>query len=262
MERVDTLLKKLQNQFAQNASIEQLLLTVQMLQAELLHLQQHNATAGNSNAAAVTMSNMNSVISGLINTAPKAPGLEERTVEILQVDEAEIEAELEEIKKNAELRQQITVHNKPHLIFETEEDIPTLPQQPQMEVQTEKLQEVKPATDKVFIVREINDSASENHSSLNDKLKQSKIDLGNTLTEAPVRDLRKAVGVNDRYLFINELFRGDEVAYERSIKTINSFSIFAEAEYWIQRELQIKNGWDPANEIVAQFNQLVKSRFT
>ena len=109
---------------------------------------------------------------------------------------------------------------------------------------------------------EINDAVSNNHASINEKLKQSKIDLGDTLTEVPIRDLRKAIGVNDRFLFINELFRGDEVAYERSIKTINSFSIFAEAEYWIQRELKVKNGWDSSNEMVAQFFQLVKRRFS
>ncbi len=254
MERVETLLKKLQEQFAQNASPEQLLLTVQMLQAELLHLQQNNGQAFQNTGAAVTISNMNA----LVNEPPKsiikaAETAEERTVEILQVDEAEIEAELEEIKKHAEILQQISVHNKPHIVFETDDEIPTLSHQPQQPV-------ANPNTETIF--KEINESAGANHASVNEKLKQSKIDLGDTLTEIPIRDLRKAIGVNDRFVFINELFRGDEVAYERSIKTINSFSIFAEAEYWIQRELKVKNGWDAGNELVTQFYQLVKRRFS
>src|SRR5690606_23266777 len=116
-----------------------------------------------------------------------------------------------------------------------------------------------PATER----KEINDTINENHhTSLNERLKQSKIDLGDTLTEAPIRDLKKAIGVNDRFLFINELFRGDEAVYERSIKTINNFSIFAEAEYWIQRELKVKNGWNDNDEMVKQFYQLVKRRFS
>ena len=57
-------------------------------------------------------------------------------------------------------------------------------------------------------------------SSLNDKLKSDVSDLKSALNDAPVRDLRKAIGVNDRYVFINQLFRGDEVMYERSLKTI------------------------------------------
>jgi hypothetical protein len=82
------------------------------------------------------------------------------------------------------------------------------------------------------------------------------------LTEAPVRDLKKAIGINDRFLFINELFRGDEAMYERSIKTINNFAIFPEAQYWIQRELKVKIGWSDADPVVKQFDQLVKRRFS
>jgi hypothetical protein len=251
MERVETLLKKLQDQLAQNAPADQMLLTVQMLQAELLHLQQSNAHVFNNETVAVTVSGMNSLVNEPANNITKAVE-EEKTIEILQVDEAEIEAELEEIKRNAENLQQISVQNKPHIIFEPEEDIPTLTHQ----------QTYKPLPEKELLAKEINETVATNHASINEKLKQSKIDLGDTLTEVPVRDLRKAFGVNDRFLFINELFRGDEVAYERSIKTINSFSIFAEAEYWIQRELKVKNGWDSSNEMVAQFFQLVKRRFS
>ncbi len=249
MERVETLLKKLQDQFAQNASADQMLLTVQMLQAELLHLQQHHALE--DAPVVVTVSNMSPVPKESPVIVP-GPVEEERIVEILQVDEAEIEAELEEIKRNAVTLQQISVQNKPHIIFEPEEDVPTLTHQ----------QEFKPLPEKAEPAMEINEAVSNNHASINEKLKQSKIDLGDTLTEVPIRDLRKAIGVNDRFLFINELFRGDEVAYERSIKTINSFTIFAEAEYWIQRELKVKNGWDSSNEMVAQFFQLVKRRFS
>ena len=255
MERVETLLKKLQEQVAQNASTEQLLLTVQMVQAELLHLQQNNVQGFPNSGAAITISGMNSQVNEPpnhnINPADKE---EEKTVEILQIDEAEIEAELEEIKRNAEAIQQISVHNKPAIIFDIDDDddVPKLipQQQPVTELKNEA------------VLKEINELVTASHASVNEKLKQSQIDLGDTLTEVPIRDLRKAIGVNDRFVFINELFRGDEVAYERSIKTINSFSIFAEAEYWIQRELKVKNSWDAGNELVAQFYQLVKRRFS
>ena len=98
--------------------------------------------------------------------------------------------------------------------------------------------------------------------SLNDKLKQGKTELVEVLKETPVKDLRKAIGINDRFVFINELFRGDESMYERCIKTINSFNIYAEAEYWISRELKVKLGWDNNNSTVQQFDQLVKRRFS
>ena len=109
--------------------------------------------------------------------------------------------------------------------------------------------------------KEVNEKAG-SEESLNDKLKQGKTELVEVLKETPVKDLRKAIGINDRFVFINELFRGDESMYERCIKTINSFNIYAEAEYWISRELKVKLGWDNNNPTVQQFDHLVKRRFS
>lgn len=249
MERVGTLLQKLQEQFASHAPAEQLLLTVQQLNAELMHLQRSGL---NNRAISVD-------IATVVNQPPHqyqvtqtpavtAPQPEEKIIEVLQIDEAEVEAELEEIKRKSEELQRMSVHNKPVVIFETEEEIPTLAHQQNKQLVKE--------------VKEINDAAAEQHLSINDKLKQGTMELGDQLVEAPIRDLRKAIGVNDRFLYIKELFRGDEVMYERSIKTINGFSILPEAEYWIQRELKVKLGWNDNSEILRQFIQLVKRRFT
>jgi hypothetical protein len=111
--------------------------------------------------------------------------------------------------------------------------------------------------------REVNDVIGlASTSSLNDKLKSEVADLKSALNDTPVRDLKKAIGVNDRYVFINQLFRGDEVMYERSIKTINGFRILPEAEYWMERELKVKLGWDENRETTRHFYQLVKRRFS
>ncbi|MBL0144605.1 MAG: hypothetical protein IPP48_01405 [Chitinophagaceae bacterium] len=204
MERVETLLKKINDLFAGGASAEQLMLPVQMLLTELQQLQ----SSGNSHFGNIEITAL-----GSFNDMPKKhiePEKEpepEKIVEVLQVNEAEIEAELEEIKRNAEKLQQISAYNKPQIVFEDTADEIT-----------------RPATE---TKKEINEVISNAGASLNDKHKQTKIDLGDTLTEIPIRDLKKAIGVNDRFLFINELFRGDEAMYERSIKTINSFSILA-----------------------------------
>lgn len=249
MERVETLLKKLQDQLAQHASPGQMLLTVQMLQAELLLLQGSASTSASETDIAITVSGM--IAPPVGKPVTDDVEMEIKTIEVLQVDEAEIEAELEEIRRNAEEMQKISLQHKPQIVIGPEEDIPTLTHQARQQETSEAPKEINEAV-----------GSAHGNTSLNEKLKQSKIDLGDTLTEAPVRDLRKAIGVNDRFLFINELFRGDEPAYERSIKTINGFSIFPEAEYWIQRELKVKNGWNDSNEIVQQFYRLVKRRFS
>jgi hypothetical protein len=110
--------------------------------------------------------------------------------------------------------------------------------------------------------REINDIIGGTGASLNEKLKSDIVDLRSALNDTPVRDLKKAIGVNDRHVFVNQLFRGDEAMYERSIKTINSFRILPEAEYWVERELKVKLGWDENSNLTRHFYQLVKRRFS
>ncbi len=254
MERVETLVQKLQEQLQQKAAASKMLLTVQMLQHELLHLQSAEPAAAASPVQVAMPVNLHQPLQkpAVIELpeerepeTPVPPAVEEKIIEVLQVDEAELEAELEEIKRNAVLMQQLSGQGKPPMIFEmTEEDIPTLPKQEQ------------PGK------KEINDTAGIEHTSLNERLKTEASEVSHKLSDQPVKDLKRAIGVNERFLYINELFRGDEAMYERSIKTINSFSIFPEAEYWIRRELKTKLGWTDSDATVAQFDQLVKRRFS
>ena len=78
----------------------------------------------------------------------------------------------------------------------------------------------------------------------------------------PIKDLRSAIGINDKFQFIQELFGGDEKSFEASIKSINAFKIFPEAQFYIKRELREKNNWDEESNVVKQFDQLIKRRFS
>jgi len=252
MERVKTLIQKMQQQIDENASADKLLISAQMLQAELVLLN-GNIMPSSKGKVGVILPVNQSNLNYTGNDEKKYDALkdvkeEEKVFEVLQIDEKEIEEELEEIKRNAEAKNQMGVNAKPVLFFDPVEDVPTLTHQTPLPVINNK---------------NINDaSSSQKPESLNDKLKQSKFELSDMLTDTPVKDLKKAIGVNDRFLFINELFRGDEAMYERSIKTINNFSIFPEAQYWIERELKLKIGWKDADPVVRQFDQLVKRRFS
>lgn len=162
--------------------------------------------------------------------------IEEPVVEPLQhsisseSDTAPDTQSIEEEKKILEAKP-----NKQYSIWEaySSNEIPTLAQQ-----HTQS----KPASNETVVVKED--------------------DTFNTTSTAPIKDLKKAISINDRYLFINELFRGEESSYERSIKTINNFNVYQEARYWIDRELKVKLGWDDKNPIAKQFDALVRRRFS
>ncbi|NML41255.1 hypothetical protein HHL17_28940 [Chitinophaga sp. G-6-1-13] len=103
-----------------------------------------------------------------------------------------------------------------------------------------------------------------NHSglSLNDRLRQQQTEVAQKLGDMPVKDLRAAIGINDKYQFIQELFRGDTDLYERSVKTINECNTLQEADYWIQREIKIIQGWQDDHHLVKHFYSLLRKRFS
>jgi hypothetical protein len=272
MDRVETLCEKLQNQIKHKATVEEMLLTVQMIQSELMHIQSSNQQIMQSPGVAIQLPSMHEEM----NLTS-----EEKEVLSLDIDEEEITAELEQIKKNAETKNSISANNRPRFRFDPVEDTPTLMHQNPIVVAPEPAPTNKPIsvnekisasepipTKETLIeiesvpVKEVHEIILTDESdSLNEKLKEYKEELSDSLQNAPIKDLKKAIGINDRFVFINELFQGDETSFERSIKTINGFSIYAEAEFWIRRELKTKLGWDLQSESVKQFDALVKRRF-
>lgn len=277
MERIVSLVEQLQQALQRNADATQMLVLTNMLRAELEHtLQQTQQTAG-SNRVAVVLPAARVAAAPvevkaepvLVVAAPKLvpPAIvtveekpAEKIVEVLQIDEEEIEAELEEIRLKAEFAKKVEAQQhqqKPVLLFDEEPEVPTLVHQPNYE-EPKAVPFSAPAAGK-----EVNEIINGKQLSLNDQLGNGHPEIVHKLSEATaIKDLKKAIGINDRFVFINELFRGDEVMYERSIKTINNFSIYPEAQYWMERELKIKLGWDNDRPATQEFYALVKRRFS
>ena len=264
MERIQALIDKLYQQKQQNSNPAQLLFTVQLLQTELLKLQQKNGSLGTAKVAVTLPVNMNfseetvrsslpvSIVEDVLEkpAAPEKPG------------------RIEEEVKTPDPQPEITTDKNEYLLkkparTETVEEIPVSRYAPRPQqvlnpafntaVETPTLVQHQP--------REIHELISDKKESLNDRLKEEKKEVVHALKDTPIKDLRKGIGINDRFTFVNELFRGDDAMYERSIKTINGFHILSEAEYWINRELKFKLGWNDSKETVQHFYHLVRRRF-
>lgn len=260
MERVGALINKLKEQYEQRVDKNHLLVTVQMLITELQQ-EQEPATTDRKNVSVIVPK-----VKPIIHEMREA--VKQEIVIPKLPEEKKQEPGVEELpEKKPEPVTPSIVDDLMKYTTQTPITIPTpQPQQsstPASEVPNSWLFDTTaevPTLTHQKEVYELND-VHINDDSLNNKLREDKVELAATLKDAPVRDLRKAIGINDRYRFINELFRGDESMYERSIKTINSFNILAEAEYWIQRELKVKMGWSEENEAVKLFDQTVRRRF-
>jgi hypothetical protein len=86
-------------------------------------------------------------------------------------------------------------------------------------------------------------------------------ELQEKLALDPIKDMKTAIGINDKFQFTATLFNGDEKAFEQGVKTINGFKIYAEAQFWIKSNLREQYNWDETAEVVKAFDLLVKRRF-
>jgi hypothetical protein len=235
MERIEFLINKLKEQSEQNATPDQMLVTIQLLTAELQGMQSGKQQILGTPKVAVMMPRTSPVV--------QMPTEHERFIPKQVVERPIVEEVKETLLVDQGLISKVQKNGQLDMVFDPMTEIPTLSHQ-------------------LMNQRQVNETIADNNESLNDKLKQGRTELVEVLKETPVRDLRKAIGINDRFLFINELFRGDENMYERCIKTINNFNIYPEAEYWITRELKVKLGWKDDSETASHFYHLVKRRFT
>lgn len=269
MERIHTLIDKLSQQKAQNAPPAHLLFTVQLLQQELLQLQTQSGSTAARKVAVTLPKNLNFSEESL--RVPFTEAANDKQVFVLD-EIVEAEPELPPVAEPAPqpkpyVLQKPTFADAP--LSEPEAFAPVVrrdEQQPSYNraAYFNTALEVVPETPTLPAAerKELHHVLAEKKESLNDRLKEQRTEVAHLLKETPIKDLRKGIGINDRFAFVRELFRGDEAAYERSVKTINGFNIYSEAEYWIARELKHKMGWDERNETVAHFYALVRRRFS
>lgn len=218
MERVHTLINKLQEQLIKKVDSKILLATAELLILELQSPEEIIEVGNVSIVIPAFKENIEHEITQIVETPSQSMVVKKESFELV----------LDELSNE---------------IDEEEELIPTLDLQ-----------------DNSFQI-EINDLINDETKSFNDLLNQNKKEVATSLIETPIKDLRKAIGINDKYVFINELFKGDESVYEASIRTINNFTVYPEAEQWIKRELVISFSWNNKSDIVQHFNHLVRRRF-
>ena len=74
----------------------------------------------------------------------------------------------------------------------------------------------------------------------------------------PVADLRRAIGINDKFLLIRDLFGGDGEAYEQAVGTLNAFDDFDECMIYIAENY----AWNPNSDGAKFMMELLERKFS
>lgn len=81
-------------------------------------------------------------------------------------------------------------------------------------------------------------------------------------TQERVSDLKNAVSLNDKLLFIKDLFNGYSLAYSEALELLNRLNNFAEADAFLQSNYALKNGWADKPQTVDKFYVLLRKKFS
>ena len=84
--------------------------------------------------------------------------------------------------------------------------------------------------------------------------------LAAKLQQTPGRDLKSVIGINDKFLFVNELFCGSMEKYNKSIENLNDLKTLNGAMIYLN-ELKIELQWNSSNEAYLKLKDLVSRKF-
>ena len=84
--------------------------------------------------------------------------------------------------------------------------------------------------------------------------------VGEKYQHNAVGDLQKAIGINDKFLFVNELFAGSMEKYNRSIENLNDLKTLNGALIYLN-ELRIELQWNSNNEAYKKLLELVHRKY-
>lgn len=164
-------------------------------------------------------------------------GIEELgTEEELEIEEEESEIEdVEEIEEEEEI--------------EEDSESQSVVESPAVQV---------PVDSGIVAYRKLSDGT---HQTIGDVLENTEDkSLAARLQRKPINDLTTAIGINDKFLLLNELFGGSMERYNKCIRALNNFSTLLGAKTYME-EMQVEFQWDCQSDAYKKLDDLVERRF-
>ncbi|MFP4448089.1 MAG: hypothetical protein ACLFPH_05100 [Bacteroidales bacterium] len=182
-----------------------------------------------------------------------------RTIEF-KIGEEEQNAEKEEIKKKEKTEPEKSEEQNKITRNQTTEAKQDLQEEQKPEEKTDEWHESAEVTKRQDYEPEIVADKYQNARTFRNETlakSQSKNDVSSKMQAKPIQDLIKAIGVNDKFLFIKELFEGNKDQYHEAIQILNEMPSLEEAETYLQESFD----FDWNDPVFKKFHSLIKRKF-
>lgn len=158
----------------------------------------------------------------------------------------------EEIPERDRVHGDDLVHDNPLEMPQVEDEAPEI----------KPFEDEKPVSDGLTNVFGNDDAEFEfsTGETLGEKMMGNDHSLAAKLQQAPGRDLKSVIGINDKFLFVNELFGGSMEKYNKSIENLNDLKTLNGAMIYLN-ELKIELQWNSSNEAYMKLRDMVTRKF-
>jgi len=114
----------------------------------------------------------------------------------------------------------------------------------------------------LFGAQTIADKFKKETPSLNERITQGRGDqsLAHKMQLKPISDLKTAIGINEKFQFVNDLFDGSIESYNEAITNLNNCTSGLVAEN-ILVDLQLKNEWNESSEAYGKLKTFITRRY-
>ncbi|GAL87576.1 hypothetical protein CHU_3303 [Sporocytophaga myxococcoides] len=107
----------------------------------------------------------------------------------------------------------------------------------------------------------LNQTYSKSQLTLNDMLKQQNVSNSGMHVKSKIFDIKSAIPLNQKFIFISELFSGHSGEYEAALAEINNCTELEEAKQLLKDKYLPKWKWDLNRKTVQDFFEIVSRKF-
>jgi hypothetical protein len=181
--------------------------------------------------------------------------LNKKTEETEEINNATRRKEYEVVREEKKIDEQ---NIEPLKVLKTEETNEVIEPQNATEIKSEVNNSTLSFNTNQIIAEKFKDETN----SINDRIALNKTEksVASKINEQQYTDIRKGIGINEKFLFIKELYNGNIEEYDESVNKINMFHSITETTEYLTLQ-KMKYNWDEKSEAYLAFKKLTERKF-